>query len=69
MAPKKIVVFGVTGVQGGSVARALLEDGPEKFEVWGVTRSKTSKKAQGELGSRATMPVSKLAWPVKPWGA
>lgn len=49
MAPKKIVVFGITGVQGGSVARALLEDGPEKFEVWGVTRNKASKKSQGEL--------------------
>lgn len=47
MAPKKIVVFGVTGVQGGSVARALLEE-PDKFEVHGVSRSKTSKKAQGE---------------------
>ncbi|WOO84114.1 NmrA-like family domain-containing protein 1 [Vanrija pseudolonga] len=46
MAPKKIVVFGITGVQGGSVARYLLDDGPEKFEVWGVTRSKTSAKAK-----------------------
>jgi nucleoside-diphosphate-sugar epimerase len=47
MAPKKIVVFGVTGTQGGSVARALLEQGDE-FEVWGVSRSRSSKKAQGE---------------------
>lgn len=47
MAPKKIVVFGVTGVQGGSVARYLLEDGKDKFDVWGVSRSKTSAKAKG----------------------
>lgn len=51
MAPKKIVVFGITGVQGGSVGRYLLEDGPDKFEVWGVTRSKTSAKAKGTLPS------------------
>lgn len=48
MAPKKVVIFGVTGVQGGSAARALLADGKDKFDVWGVTRHKTSKKAQGK---------------------
>lgn len=54
MAPKKIVVFGVTGVQGGSVARALLQN-PGEYEVWGVTRSKSSAKAKGEFLRRASM--------------
>lgn len=45
MAPRKIVVFGVTGTQGASVARALLEDGG-KFEVIGVTRNPHSRHAQ-----------------------
>ena len=39
-----ITVFGVTGSQGGSVARALLADGT--FKVRGVTRNPDSEKAQ-----------------------
>ncbi|XP_025047971.1 nmrA-like family domain-containing protein 1 isoform X1 [Alligator sinensis] len=47
MADKKlIVVFGATGAQGGSVARALLEDGT--FQVRVVTRN-PRKKAAVEL--------------------
>ncbi|NXQ89723.1 NMRL1 protein, partial [Nyctibius grandis] len=50
MAGKKlIVVFGATGAQGGSVARALLEDGT--FKVRAVTRSPTKKEAE-ELRQR-----------------
>ncbi|KAK2533454.1 Nmral1 [Columba guinea] len=46
---KRIVVFGATGAQGGSVARALLEDGT--FEVRAVTR-RPRKKAAKELKQR-----------------
>ncbi|XP_042654461.1 nmrA-like family domain-containing protein 1 [Tyto alba] len=41
---KLIVVFGATGAQGGSVARALLEDGT--FKVRAVTRSPAKKEAK-----------------------
>lgn len=45
MAEKKIiVVFGATGMQGGSVARALARTG--QFKVRGVTRDLSSKRAQ-----------------------
>ncbi len=54
MSAKKIVVFGVTGVQGSSVARALLTDEHTKFAVWGVTRNPGSKSSQGAwLGTLA----------------
>lgn len=43
----RVVVFGVTGVQGGSCARAVLAD-KGKFEVIGITRNKTSRGSQGE---------------------
>jgi hypothetical protein len=41
--PKLIVVFGVTGQQGGSMARRFLEDA--SYRVRGVTRNATSDKA------------------------
>ncbi|CAK9787085.1 NAD(P)-binding protein [Cutaneotrichosporon oleaginosum] len=46
MSAKKIVIFGVTGVQGSSVARALLTDTHTKFKVWGVTRNPASRSSQ-----------------------
>ncbi len=42
---KTIVVFGVTGNQGGSAARYLLADG---WRVVGITRDPASTKAKGE---------------------
>ncbi|XP_012943193.1 nmrA-like family domain-containing protein 1 [Aplysia californica] len=41
---KVVVVFGATGMQGGSVARALARSG--QFTVRGVTRDLESKRAQ-----------------------
>ncbi|KLT39591.1 NAD(P)-binding protein [Cutaneotrichosporon oleaginosum] len=46
MPPIKVLIFGVTGQQGGSVAKYLLEDGPEKFKLSGLTRNTSSKHAQ-----------------------
>jgi uncharacterized protein YbjT (DUF2867 family) len=56
MAAKKVlVVFGATGVQGGSVAKAILGDAKmrESWTVRGVTRdvSKASAKALNALGA------------------
>ena len=44
---KKIVVFTVTGDQGGSVARYLLKNGG--YEVVGVVRDPSSDKSKGRL--------------------
>jgi uncharacterized protein YbjT (DUF2867 family) len=45
MTNKTIVVFGATGLQGGSVARALLA---ANYPVVGITRDPASPKAKGE---------------------
>jgi uncharacterized protein YbjT (DUF2867 family) len=55
MASKKVlVVFGVTGNQGGSVVKALLADveASKQFEIHGVTRdlSKPAALALAEKG-------------------
>ena len=62
MATKKvIVVFGATGVQGGSVVKAILGDAKmkESWTVRGVTRdeSKPSAKALETMGAE-TVAVS-----------
>ncbi|XP_035683390.1 nmrA-like family domain-containing protein 1 [Branchiostoma floridae] len=41
---KLITVFGATGIQGGSVTNALLED--RDFKVRAVTRNASSDKAK-----------------------
>ncbi|XP_021379319.1 nmrA-like family domain-containing protein 1 isoform X3 [Mizuhopecten yessoensis] len=57
--PKTVVVFGATGLLGGSVARALLND-PFKFRVRCVTRKKNSDKARelAELGTYGAVIVN-----------
>ncbi|KAL1412596.1 hypothetical protein Q8F55_000343 [Vanrija albida] len=52
MSPRKVVVFGITGVQGMSVARALLSDPEQEWAVVGITRDAGSRgsKAAAELG-------------------
>ena len=53
--PKTVVVFGATGTQGGSVAKALLKDPrtAQQFKVKAVTRdpSKSAAKALVEQGA------------------
>lgn len=53
--PKTVVVFGATGIQGGSVAKALLKDPrtSRQFKVKAVTRdpSKPAAKALFEQGA------------------
>ncbi len=63
MAAKKVlVVFGATGVQGGSVAKAFLGDAKlkESWVIRGVTRdvSKPSAKSLENLGAE-TITVSR----------
>ena len=62
MASKKLlVVFGATGIQGGSVVKAVLGDSKmrESWSVRGITRdvSKPSAKALESLGAE-TVAVS-----------
>ena len=46
MAKKLITVFGATGAQGGSLARAILQDPESAFSVRAVTRDRESAKAK-----------------------
>lgn len=47
-APKIVVVFGATGVQGGSVVKSLLADPrtAKEFKIRGVTRDPSKPNAQ-----------------------
>ena len=49
---RKVLVTGVTGNQGGSVARTLLKDG---HEVIGITRNILSDKAKELVGLGASL--------------
>jgi uncharacterized protein YbjT (DUF2867 family) len=46
--PKTVVVFGATGIQGGSVAKALLNDpiSARHFKIRAVTRDPTKPAAK-----------------------
>ena len=53
MAKKIITVFGATGAQGGSLAKAILNDANKEFAVRAVTRNINSDKAKqlAQLGA------------------
>lgn len=50
---KLVTVFGSTGSQGGSVARALLRDTSGSFKVRGITRKPDSDAAKALTGAGA----------------
>lgn len=50
---KLVTVFGSTGSQGGSVARALLRDKSGSFKVRGITRSPDSDAAKALVAAGA----------------
>ncbi|XP_078605072.1 nmrA-like family domain-containing protein 1 isoform X4 [Branchiostoma floridae x Branchiostoma japonicum] len=55
---KLITVFGATGIQGGSVANALLED--QDFKVRAVTRNASSDKAKALQAKGAEVATADL---------
>jgi len=59
MSPRKIIVFGATGKQGGSVVRALAAD--NNYEVVGITRNPDSAGAKGVY--------HKIGYSVTDWGS
>ena len=52
--PKKILVTGATGSQGGATVNALLEKGSE-FEVFALVRSPDSDKAKALAAKGVTL--------------
>lgn len=53
---RRLVVTGATGKQGGAVISALLSRPSQPFEIYAVTRNKTSKSAQA-LASKPNVHV------------
>lgn len=51
MALKNIIVIGATGHQGGALINALLEENPQIFSIFAVTRN-VSSPAAIKLSSR-----------------
>lgn len=44
--PKRLVVTGATGKQGGALISALLDRPSQPFEIYAITRNADSKSAQ-----------------------
>lgn len=62
MAPLKVLVFGATGAQGGSVVKYLNEQ-PDKFKVYGLTRRTDSAHAKQLSSQGVTMVAGDLDKP------
>ncbi|KAJ9628505.1 hypothetical protein H2203_002404 [Taxawa tesnikishii (nom. ined.)] len=45
-APRRLLVAGATGKQGGAVIRALLSESSQPFHIYALTRDKTSRGAR-----------------------
>jgi len=56
MSKRTIAVIGVTGAQGGAVARALAKNG--KFAIRGITRNPDAEKAKAISVSLYSYPCS-----------
>ena len=74
-AARKLLVTGATGKQGGALIKALLSKPSQPFEIYALTRDKTSRSAQA-LAAKPNIHVveGNFADPdaifqqVKPWG-
>lgn len=74
--PRRLIVTGATGKQGGAVISALLSKASQPFEIYAVTRDTTTRSAlalatkpsvkviQGDFGD----PVAIFKQVEKPWG-
>ncbi|KAK3065054.1 hypothetical protein LTR53_018297, partial [Teratosphaeriaceae sp. CCFEE 6253] len=73
---RKLLVTGATGKQGGALIRALLSKPSQPFEIYALTRNKTSGTAQA-LASKPNVhviqgdfsdPTAIFKQVEKPWG-
>lgn len=54
--PRRLVVTGATGKQGGALISALLERSTQPFEIYAITRNAASKSARA-LASKPNVHV------------
>ena len=75
-APRRLIVTGATGKQGGAVIAALLARTTQPFEIYALTRSKASRSAQS-LSAKPNVkviegdfndPAAIFKQVAKPWG-